>query len=1298
MANSNLAGLRPNFPSGDFTLVVGSGGSTTVSTDLYYWVNGYSRGGMNLLTSLGQKSVSIGQKLTWTVSTKSTGDDVFAWVLSASPTNDATEARILCLARAKDSDQLSTSVPPIAVELTHDEHFLLGESPLALPTTNLLDGMVRYHDNAYRQYNDELTAWEVVNGWDTYLISTLDSLFPGRFKGGCDVPILSNESILPLPPYEDGTTPFLRLSILNGLNEGTGVILPIGTKLSLSARVNGSDEIGGNYLSGRIEIVPVQRTRRSDGTVTALSGETITWAYGTPFYTLTADLERGYALEFDIRIVDALLPEGFNFTFFISEYGTLSAPIAANASGTLVYGTGGKLRIVPALTGAFRLDGSGVIDVTGETVSYPINAPGKQQYSFGLQSDTADQIAAISGIGNGSIEFKANVNALLPTEVVRAIVSTEAITAAPSTWVSVGAIAANDSISVTVDYPCDTNGLGTIRADYPDVIASNAQGEFNPDRLRVFLRRDGATITETTAVNVTPGESQSFTVTLVGDAATLPTDPGEDYNLWDYGTITPVSSNTTSNLHAGTYEVAIAYDYLGNKIVKISHAELDGAIPELLSTLAESSNLASAYSDVFNSAGILQTKTKELQFGAGLNVVKSGDRLVVSAEVENLDNIARTFPKLIAPTVTDDVTEGYVVGDKWLDTVEKKEYTLIDATEGDAEWRQVGGGEISYNDLTNLPTLGTAAALDVNVAGGVCTLDGGSKVSSTYLPSYVDDVLEYANLAGFPGTGETGKIYVALDTNNVYRWSGSVYVQTGNPFSGSYNDLDDKPTIPTTAAGISVDTTNFATNLSGTDTTVQAALETLDDLVASGGGLTSVYTTDVTLTASAGNHYLLNGTTTVNLPAGVNGDRIGFADYLPNFFASPVTINPNGVETIAGLADLTLDNDRDCIELVFQTDRWVIVSLESFADSVATPNIVSRGVWHNATSYAINDVVNYAVNGNAYIANTVNVNKIPGTDPEWDVFFTGSVGGSLTMAGLTDVDVTTIAPEVGEILVWDGTDWIPGASSGGREVLTADRTYYVRTDGNDSNDGLTDADGGAFLTLQKAFDVLSLTDNNGYTTTVSFSQTIDCATTINIKRPIGDGKVVLDGNSTGIIQSAVSNTIGQGLLVNTQKGVTFKNFSVNHINTGIWSYSVVCRDGGSLRLDNLTFSGLPNSTVFAGDMMAETNGLIVITSNYSITGGLGASGTLGKHYHARNDGIINIDDSVTVTISGTPKYSIFAQAEGGKMLRFATTFSGAIATGCKRYEATLNGVINTFAGDVYPGSVAGTIATGGQYI
>jgi uncharacterized protein YoxC len=50
-------------------------------------------------------------------------------------------------------------------------------------------------------------------------------------------------------------------------------------------------------------------------------------------------------------------------------------------------------------------------------------------------------------------------------------------------------------------------------------------------------------------------------------------------------------------------------------------------------------------------------------------------------------------------------------------------------------------------------------------------------IPSALLPSYVDDVLEYATRSTFPNPGESGKIYVALDTNLTYRWGGSEYVE-----------------------------------------------------------------------------------------------------------------------------------------------------------------------------------------------------------------------------------------------------------------------------------------------------------------------------------------------------------------------------------------------------------------------------------------------------------------------------------------------------------------------------------------
>lgn len=61
--------------------------------------------------------------------------------------------------------------------------------------------------------------------------------------------------------------------------------------------------------------------------------------------------------------------------------------------------------------------------------------------------------------------------------------------------------------------------------------------------------------------------------------------------------------------------------------------------------------------------------------------------------------------------------------------------------------------------------------------GGLASLDSNGLVPSSQLPSYVDDVLEYSTLSAFPATGETGKIYVTLDTNLTYRWSGTGYVE-----------------------------------------------------------------------------------------------------------------------------------------------------------------------------------------------------------------------------------------------------------------------------------------------------------------------------------------------------------------------------------------------------------------------------------------------------------------------------------------------------------------------------------------
>ncbi len=63
------------------------------------------------------------------------------------------------------------------------------------------------------------------------------------------------------------------------------------------------------------------------------------------------------------------------------------------------------------------------------------------------------------------------------------------------------------------------------------------------------------------------------------------------------------------------------------------------------------------------------------------------------------------------------------------------------------------------------------------VANGVAPLGSDNKIPSIHLPGGVDDIKEFANLGAFPAVGEASIIYVALDTNIIYRWSGSAYVE-----------------------------------------------------------------------------------------------------------------------------------------------------------------------------------------------------------------------------------------------------------------------------------------------------------------------------------------------------------------------------------------------------------------------------------------------------------------------------------------------------------------------------------------
>lgn len=146
--------------------------------------------------------------------------------------------------------------------------------------------------------------------------------------------------------------------------------------------------------------------------------------------------------------------------------------------------------------------------------------------------------------------------------------------------------------------------------------------------------------------------------------------------------------------------------------------------------------------------------------------------------------------------------------------------------------------------LSTISDAGTAASKNVGTAAGnVVQLDGSGLIPSAVLPGFVDDVLEYANLAGFPGTGTTGKIFVALDTNKTYRWSGSAYVEISASPGSTDAVTEGSTNLYFTGARV------LATVLSGLSTATNAAI-TAADTVLSALGKLQKQITDLTTTVS----------------------------------------------------------------------------------------------------------------------------------------------------------------------------------------------------------------------------------------------------------------------------------------------------------------------------------------------------------------------------------------------------------------------------------------------------------------
>jgi hypothetical protein len=254
-----------------------------------------------------------------------------------------------------------------------------------------------------------------------------------------------------------------------------------------------------------------------------------------------------------------------------------------------------------------------------------------------------------------------------------------------------------------------------------------------------------------------------------------------------------------------------------------------------------------------------------------------------------------------------------------------------------------------------------------------------------------------------------------------------------------------------------------------------------------------------------------------------------------------------------------------------------------------------------------------------------------------------------------------------------------------RPVLTANRTYYVRTDGSDGNDGLTNTSGGALATIAKAISLAYALDWSGYRVTIqlgagTFPLTQECvAAFLSMQSLLIRGD---PANPSSVILSSTGNGLG------LSGGAAIEMTGVTLTPGGFCAVNV--RRGGAFTLGaNCRMTGSPS---FGWIYVA--GGLATLQYAFEIA----ASADIALRVEMA--GIIEARGAYAVTLTGSPAFTrgfIEAYTNGVAMIS-SKTFSGA-ATG-PRYAVASGGVIFTNGGGAsyFPGNAAGSVTSPGVYI
>lgn len=251
-----------------------------------------------------------------------------------------------------------------------------------------------------------------------------------------------------------------------------------------------------------------------------------------------------------------------------------------------------------------------------------------------------------------------------------------------------------------------------------------------------------------------------------------------------------------------------------------------------------------------------------------------------------------------------------------------------------------------------------------------------------------------------------------------------------------------------------------------------------------------------------------------------------------------------------------------------------------------------------------------------------------------------------------------------------------------REKLAANRTYFVRTDGSDSNTGLANSSAGAFLTVQKAINVVAALDISIHDVTIQVANGTYSAGATVTGPWLGSGSVSVVGNATTPANVNL-NVTGNCIVVQTGARLKVSGLKLQCGGIGLWATAQ-----GQIEVVGLMeFSACSSYHAFA-----DAGGRVRFSANWNTTGGAFAS--LG----GQSGGIVDIATRSTA-ITGAPAWgSAYASFSlNALLIANGFTFSGS-ATGA-RYGASTGGGIATFGGGAnhFPGNSAGTATSPGWY-